>query len=302
MNRPLERRSPTRRARNERLRRVGDRRSGSWEGRNPPRLSLRSAILAALLALVLCGCVGSGSHKASFARPFAFGQDTFSYPNDLVWVYYRDPETGKLRHKNRDPKPDYTHHCFVVARSARQFFQHARFDPAQPAADEATYRKLIRHVVTTSPRQHLKEDEKIVIPGYTNLFTFSQAQERLLKEECGGAWQSYFQRGHWRMVFPFTSQHQAKMVEQLRESIRRNRPPVVHAVRFPKLTINHALVLFGVKEKPGEVQFSAYDPYDPTMPAQLTFNRQDGQFYFPANDYFVGGKADVYEIYSSWKY
>lgn len=269
-------------------------------GRIPLQASLGLAALA--LLLVLCGCACSSSKEASFTRPFIFGEDTFAYRNDLVWVYYRDPVSGEFRHKNREPKPDYTHHCFPVARSARQFFQHARFDPAQPVADEATYRKLIGRVVSTSPRTLLPEGERIIIPGYKNLFAFSRAQERLLKEECGGAWQSYFQRGHWRMIFPFSGRSQVKMVEQLRESIRRNRPPVVHIARFPSLTINHALVLFGESETEGEVEFAVYDPYDPTKPSVLTFKKAERQFYYPANDYFVGGKADVYEIYCSWKY
>jgi hypothetical protein len=258
--------------------------------------------LALCVALLLSGCAGQSSRYRSLDRPFAFGHDTFSYPNDLVWVYYRDPDTGEFRHRKREVRPDYTHHCFVVARAARQFFQHARFDPAQPVADEATYRKLIRRVVKTSPRRHLAEDERIVIPGYTNLFEFSRGQEKLLKAGCGGAWQSYFQRGHWRMIYPFSKRHQEKMVEQLRAALRENRPPVVHIVRFPSLSINHALLLIGVEAAPEEIRFSVYDPYDPGKPAQLTFNRKERQFYFPANDYFVGGKVDIYEIFSAWNY
>ena len=69
-----------------------------------------------LLALVLCGCASSAARKASFARPFTFGKDTFSYRNDLAWVYYHDPVTGEFCHTNREPKADYTHHCFPVAR------------------------------------------------------------------------------------------------------------------------------------------------------------------------------------------
>ena len=259
-----------------------------------------TAGLALVLALLLCGC--NYSRQVALQRPFTFGQDNFSYRNDLVWVYYRDPATGEFRHKKRDVAPDYTHHCFPVARSARQFFQHARFDPTLPVADEATYRKLIQRVVTTSPRQQLKESERIVIPGYTNLFQFSQGQEKLLKAECGGAWQSYFQRGHWRMIYPFSERHQEKMVEQLREQLRLNRPPVVHIVRFPSLSINHALLIIGVTETPETVEFKVYDPYDPTQPSVVTFNRQERQFYFAPNDYFVGGKVDIYEIYWGWNY
>jgi hypothetical protein len=278
-------------------------RLGGFEVRSLSFGLCRSAPLAIGLALLLwCGCSSSGSQSLSFDRQFTFRQDTLAYPNDLVWVYYRDPVTGEFQHQPREPRPDYTHHCFVVARSVRQFFQHARFDPAQPVADEATYRKLIRRVTSTSPRKILSDDEKLLIPGYTNLFTFSQGQEQLLKSESGGAWQSYFQRGHWRMVFPFSRRHQERMVEQLRRRIGDKVPPVVHIVRFPKLTINHALVLFDVRETEEGFEFAVYDPYDPVKPAALTFNRKERQFSFPANDYFVGGKVDIYEIYSSWNY
>ena len=104
-----------------------------------PAVSARLAAVAVALALstfLQAVCSTSGS-DASFSRPFVFGADNFSYPNDLMWVYYKDPETGKFRHKDREPPPDYSHHCFAVARSARQFFQNARFDPKLPISDEA---------------------------------------------------------------------------------------------------------------------------------------------------------------------
>lgn len=267
-----------------------------------PAVSARLAAVAlALLTLLQAGCSTSGS-RASFSRPFVFGQDTFSYSNDLMWVYYQDPETGQFRHKDRVPPPDYTHHCFPVARSARQFFQHARFDPTLPKAGEAAYRELIRRVVKTSPRKQLKDDKRIVIPGFTNLFTFSQEYEKQLKAGCGGAWQSYFQRGHWRMIFPFCRRHQENAAESFRESIRRNRPPIIHIVRFPQLSINHAIVLYDVREKEGAWEFAAYDPYNPLQPATLTFKRDERRFYFPANDYFNGGWVNAYEVYHSWTY
>ncbi len=258
--------------------------------------------LSLLLTLGLCGCASRSARDASFARPFTFGEDNFSYANDLMWVYYKDPETGKFRHKDRVPAPDYTHHCFAVARSARQFFQHARFDPTLPKADEATYRQLIRRVVKTSPRTLLKDEERIVIPGYTNLFEFSQARRKLLQDNCGGAWQSYFQRGHWRMIGPFSQRHQEKTAQSFRESLQRNRPPIVHIARFPSLSINHAIVLIDVREKKDRLEFGVYDPYDPLKPTTLTFDFKERQFYFPANDYFIGGKTDAYEVYYSWKY
>jgi len=247
-------------------------------------------------ATLLQGCAAAPSSAERTHRPFVFDQDTFSYANELVWEYRFD-ERGKWTSHPREPKPDYTHHCFVVARSAKQFFQHARFDPNRPKAGLETYRRLINQVISSSPRKKSPEGKRIVIPGYTNLREFSLEQEALLKAECGGAWQSYFQRGHWRMIWPFTRRTQEKTVRALVDSIHANRAPVVHVVRFPSLKINHAVLLFATKEGDLTVEFSAYDPNAPDRPATLTYDRATRTFRLPTNFYFPGGRVDVYEIY-----
>ena len=266
-----------------------------WAGR-----VVRISWLAAGLAL--CACSNPCSQRGSSDRHFRFDQDTFGFANELVWRYDIDPQTGATTHTRRKPAPDYTHHCFVVARSARQFFQHARFDATRPKADDAAYRRLVRRVVSLDPGRELPEDEKIVLPGYANLREFSQADEALLKAECGGIWRSYFQRGHWRMILPFRRPSQERMARQLADAVHRNRPPVVHLVRFPSLSINHAVLLFDVKETPDEVQFSTYDPNDPDKPILLTFDRRERKFTYPRNHYFTGGWVNVYEVYRQWNY
>lgn len=258
-----------------------------------------------LLLLVSLGifCAGCGSPCVPrFDRPFSFAHDTFAYRNDLKWEYVFDDATGKTSHRTREPEPEYTHHCFVVARSARQFFQHARFEPSRAPVDDDTYRGLIRAVVARDPMGCTAEADRVVIPGFGNLREFSTAKPKLLQEECGGAWRSYFQRGHWRMVAPITRGHQQREAARLVEEIRQNRPPVVHIVKFPQLTINHALVLFAVHETPQQIRFTAYDPYNPERPETLTFDRATRRFTFPRNPYFIGGKVDIYEVYRSWKY
>jgi hypothetical protein len=260
--------------------------------------ALLSIVCGALL-IALCGCA---CHKPFVGtRPFDFQRDSFAYPNDLVWEYHFDAN-GKWVHQRREPVPDYTHHCFVVARSARQFFENARFDATQPVANEATYRRLIRRVVSVDPSHPLPAPKTIVIPGYANLHQFSAGQEHLLKEECGGAWQSYFQRGHWRMIFPFSRAHQNRTAEQLLADLKENRPPVVHVVRFPQLTINHSVLLFDAKETEKEILFSVYDPNKPDSPKVLNFDRASRTFSFAGNDYWPGGRVDIYEIYRSWNY
>src|SRR5690606_21314728 len=86
---------------------------------------------------------------------------------------------------------------------------------------------------------------KIPIPGYANLREFSVDREQLLKEECGGAWRSYFQRGNWRMILPFSRRHQERASDKLKNSLQNHGVAAVHLVRFPQLTINHAVLLTG---------------------------------------------------------
>lgn len=257
------------------------------------------ALVFALGLLVLSGC--ATATKPVSPRAFSFAHDTLSYPNELVWVYYHDAN-GKWTSAKRDPKPDYSQHCFVVARTARQFFYAARFDTNRPAADDKTYLRLIRKVVEANPNKVRAEGDRIVIPGYPDLRTFSAAYEEILKAECGGAWQSYFQRGHWRMVFPFSRRHQAATATQLVESLEANLAPVVHLACFPSLAINHAVLVIGLREESDRIEFSIYDPNYPEAPGALTYNRTNRTFTFPANTYFEGGRVDVYQIYHGFCY
>ena len=68
------------------------------------------------------------------ARPFQFPADALDFANELSSVYELDPVSGRLIEHPRVPRPEYRLHCFVIARTARQFFDHARFDPNEPTA------------------------------------------------------------------------------------------------------------------------------------------------------------------------
>ena len=59
-----------------------------------------------------------------------FDRDSFSFANELVWEYRFDPASNTMiTTRNERPAP-YTHRCFVLVRSARQFFYHARGIPS----------------------------------------------------------------------------------------------------------------------------------------------------------------------------
>lgn len=254
-----------------------------------------------LAIAVLCGCSSYPHPSTAQCRPFDLNKDTLAYPNELVWEYHYDAN-GKWTTQAREPKPTYALHCFVVARTVRQFFENARFDPKQPVADETTYRRLVRRVVSSNARHPVPESEKIVIPGYPDLREFSQKHETLLKEECGGAWQSYVQRGHWRMIFPFSRHQQEHVAAQLLAHIQPGWPVIVHVVRFPQLTINHAMVVYGAKESDNEIDFIAYDPNQPAHPITISYDRATRTFLLAPNNYYPGGRVDVYEVFYKWDY
>ena len=233
---------------------------------------------------------------------FSFDRDTFAFPNELVWEYRFDPATGKVRTLRNEPTPRYAHRCFVMVRSARQFLYHARFAPDQPVADDAAYRRLIRTVVRRSARRPSPPAAAIIIPGFPDLRTFSRDRADLLRDECGAAWESYVLRSHWRMVFPISRGHQQRMAEQLTAALTARPAPIAHLVRFPQLTINHALLLYGRREVPGGLEFAAYDPNVPAEPARLEFDFASQTFSLPRNHYWAGGAVNVIEVYRGWFY
>ncbi len=273
--------------------------AGGWPDSGLANQRVRLLWVSLLLLVLLSGCATAPA--GADRRVFDFYSDSFAYPNELLWVYEYDAE-GNWTTRQREPKPTYAQHCFVVARSAQQFLNCVRFALELPPADEATYRRLIRKVVATSPRTRLSDKEKIVIPGYANLREFSQFQETLLKEESGGAWQSYFQRGHWRMVFPFSRHHQESTAHELLQRVHGGETAVLHVVRFPQLTINHAVLVYDAAVSDDGITFSIYDPNRPEVPAVLNYDRATRTFNLPANLYFNGGRVDIYAVYRGFCY
>jgi hypothetical protein len=245
---------------------------------------------------------GNGNWVAEKTRRFVFDRDSFSFANELVWQYRFDPKTGTTTSFRNQTPPRYAHRCFVLARSARQFFYHAHFRPGQPIVSDREYHSLIRQVVLRSPRFSSIESNKIEIPGYDCLRSFSQGQMAVLQSACGGAWQSYLLRSHWRMILPVSRRHQSCMVEQIVRSFPKRIIPIVHIFRFPKIAINHGVLLFDYCESASEIAFQSYDPNLPDHPMPLVYNRKDRTFYFPRTHYWAGGRVDVVETYCGWLY
>jgi hypothetical protein len=243
----------------------------------------------------MAGCASPTAARG--LRPFDFARDTLAFTNETLWEYHADPVTGRQVHSKHEPAPTFSLRCFPMSRTARQFHLHAQFEPTQARPGPAECRRRIAEVLGRSPREGSLPGKRVVIPGYAGLRELSADRMDDAKEFLGGAWQSYAQRGNWRMVFPFSRAHQAREAERFRSEIAADGTPVAHVVTFPALTINHGVLLFAVREIPIGWEFTAYDPNSPDHPLTLTFDRSERQFRMSPTHYFIGGPVNLYEVY-----
>lgn len=249
-----------------------------------------------LLGVVpLAGCAARAPAPAG--TTFRFGADTFAFENETVWEYRRDPATGRLEWRRHEPRPEFSMRCGNMARAARQFRVHARFDASLPRVDDATYARLVADVLARDPRRSVPAPDPVVVPGYPDLAAFSRDHEALVKADLGGPWASYYQRGNWRMIFPFPPWQQQAVAGDLVAALRRGELPIVHVVRYPRITVNHMLLVFDVEETPTAIRFRTYDPNDPAAPVALVWDRASRTFEYPRTVYFLGGPVKVYPVY-----
>ena len=75
---------------------------------------------------------------------------------------------------------------------------------------------------------------------------------------------------------------------------------LVHLFRFPRITINHGIVLFGFAESESQIEFEAYDPNIPAHPVKLVYEKKRRVFTFAPNIYWGGGVLSVMEIFCDW--
>ncbi len=257
-------------------------------------LTVRLAIVACV-GLAACGLARPAPGPP--LRPFTFATDTFAFANESHWIYVDDPRTGERVWTQVEPSPDFALHCAGVARAARQFLVHARFDPAAPRVDARTYLGLAREVLSRSPRALVPDAAPVVIPGYADLRAFSADFAPMLKDELLRDWRSVLPKEDWRIIIPTTPAGQARVARRLLADVRAGRPGIVRVLRFPVMAINHAVLVFDATDDGRELRFRAYDPNDASAPVTFTFDPRGRTFVFPPRSYFAGGPVKMYRLY-----
>lgn len=248
------------------------------------------------LVLFFLGLFGVLAPACAAQPRFDLKRDTFAFANETVLEYHIDP-AGRLSAELRDTPPKYAHSCFVLTRAVLQFHQFARFAPELPKASDAEYKRLVRAVCRV-PVWSRGPEERIVIPGFRDLHSFSLPYGRLLQENLGNWLPTYLRVGNYRMAMGHPRAGQAMAAKWLAESLEAGRIRGVFLSRFPHM--NHALVAYAVQRGAGgDLVFSLYDPNYPGQPARMRYVAARRSFDFERRWYFPGGQVNVMRIYIS---
>ena len=185
-----------------------------------------------------------------------------------------------------------------------QFKKFARFDPHGAPLDEATLATRIRAVTHQAAwRDPLPRDQRIVFPGYKDLREMSKAQRELVQKNIGHGWPSYFRISNARMMFQDGAGYQEKTHELLNATLLRGELFVGFLTTYPRLSINHSVLIYKRKSSspnPGVERYFVYDPNHPESPRELTWSPQARSFSYQKDWDFVGGNVRVYQVYAKW--
>ncbi len=227
---------------------------------------------------------------------FCLRNDVFAFPNETIWHHQNGRASWERAGQGATAGERYMKRCFVLTRSASQFWRFAQFAPDQPRPSAVELARQIRSVVARPVWKTRNFRARVTFGGFANLREASATEPDVFRATLGGWWQSYFRFGNWRIILPMGPPNQRATVSLLRQLLARDGPVVLWLINFPWLSINHAVLAVG--EKTGDPgHFTVYDPNLPDKPQILVFDESVGQFHYPPTFYFRGGAVGVRAAY-----
>lgn len=237
------------------------------------------------------------------AAPFYFDRDTFAFHNATVLKYKNGLPTLQ-RQLASDPANQYTRRCFVMSRAVVQFRKFARFDPRGVRLDDKQLAHRVREVARHRPwAPALPENQRTVFSGYANLREMSKARREIFQRNLGSGFATYFRPSNWRMFFQRGGGYQEKTHGNLAATLGRGDLFVAYLSTYPRLSINHAVLIYGRKpgdSKNGIEKYFVYDPNHADAPRELTWSPSERTFAYQKDIDFVGGPVRVYQAYGKW--
>jgi hypothetical protein len=251
------------------------------------------------LTAVAAAILARGSAAAS---EFRFDRDTFAFANQTVFEYHEGHPS--LRRPSTVRRDAYKRHCFVLCRTAMQFKKFARFDPQSAPLDDTSLAVRIRAVTHRQPwADPLPEDQRIVFPGYKDLREMSTARRELLQLTIGHGWPSYFRISNARMIFQQSAGYQEETHAHLNAALARGQMFIGFLTTYPRLSINHSVLVYqrkSVSPNPGVERYLVYDPNHPESPRELTWSARTRAFSYQKDWDFIGGFVRIYQVYGKW--
>ena len=234
--------------------------------------------------------------SALIAREFKPRRDAFAFSNDTV-LHYEVTHDGRLHigTKAKSAKSDRpTHCCFLFTRSAMQFWNFARFEPGQAKLSEEEYRTKVRAVFRIPP--WVARNERIVFPGYADLWAFSREHEKVLRDELGNWMLTYLRVGNWRMMNPIIRLMQGHFAEKLFAAVSRGEVRAMYLAKFPHM--NHVVLVYHAERLAGGgMRFRAYDANYAGIPKRLDYVPGRNIFEYEKCFYWPGGELRAFPVY-----
>lgn len=270
-----------------------------FDERGEARISARREVRLQSLAIVACVLANAGGVRAE--RAFNFDRDTFSFDNETALEYHDGHASQRHPVPGEQPKR-FTQHCFVMSRTVLQFRKFARFEPGQRSLDDKKLADRIRQITRIPPwTAAFAREERIVIPGYRDLRSLSEARAEVLQKNIGLGWPTYFRPGNWRILWPHGPAQQARTHEAMEHALNTSGGFfVAYLTNFPRsLNINHGVLVYARKNKDpqGSCCYTVYDPNHHDAPRILEWSDRDGSFLYQRDTDFVGGKVIVWQVY-----
>jgi hypothetical protein len=131
----------------------------------------------------------------------------------------------------------------------------------------------------------------------------SKARGKLLRANIGLGWTVYLRPSNGRIVLLQCRGYQEEVHEKLNEYLARGDIFVGYLSTFPRITVNHAILIYKRKSPSpdtGVERYAAYDPNHPEAPRELTWSDKTRSFAYQKDVDFVGGFVRVYQVYGTW--
>ena len=236
-------------------------------------------------------------NTAAWSKTFDFQTDTFAFENQTYFDYKPLTENQIQISRRRGRPPDFSRHCFQMCRAVVQFFQFAEFRPDLPKVSQSDYGQIVRRL-SRFPPWSPGPKEKVVVPGYKDLHSFSLGQTLAIQKNLGLWWPSYWRVGNWRIVLPVPRSGQERMAKWLRNILDEGRIQTVYITRFRP--INHCLVVYRyTSAQNGDIVFNVYDANQPGKLVHLAYHASDRSFYYDKTWYYGGGLMNLLRLYVS---